>query len=181
MSMPWPKVDMDNIRRAGVNSFGYAGANAHAVVENDAQGLSRHVSSYKQVSTDNFFDDDDEYEDDEKDYETQASPTLLFFSANDRSSLEEYCKRFNSHLQNPSVSVELGDLAYTLSERRSRHYQDAVAITRSNPQYINQDTLIRGKRMLTTPRVAFVFTGQGAQWPTMGANLIRLPLSQEHS
>jgi acyl transferase domain-containing protein len=179
ISMPWPKVDIDNIRRAGVNSFGYGGANAHAVVENDAQGLSRHVSSYKQVSTDNFFDDDDDEYDDDDDYETQTAPTLLFFSANDQSSLEEYVKRFNSHLQNPSVSVELSDLAYTLSERRSRHYQGAVAITRSNPQYINQETLIRGKRMSTPPRIAFVFTGQGAQWPTMGADLIRdFPLAK---
>ncbi|KFY12772.1 hypothetical protein V492_03668 [Pseudogymnoascus sp. VKM F-4246] len=178
MSMPWPKVDADNIRRAGVNSFGYGGANAHAVVENDAQELSRHVSSYKQVTTD-FFDDDDDEFDEEQDSETQAAPTLLFFSANDQSSLDEYIKRFSSHLQNPVVSLELGDLAYTLSERRSRHYQGAVAITRSNPQYINQETLIRGKRMSTVPRVAFVFTGQGAQWPTMGADLIRdFPLAK---
>lgn len=54
-----------------------------------------------------------------------------------------------------------------------------VAITRSNPQYINQQTLIRGKRMSTAPRVAFIFTGQGAQWPTMGADLIRdFPLAR---
>ncbi|OBT44805.1 Type I Iterative Polyketide synthase (PKS) [Pseudogymnoascus sp. WSF 3629] len=179
MSMPWPKVDADNIRRAGVNSFGYGGANAHAVVENDAQELSRHVSSYKQVSTDFFDDDDDDDFGEEQDNKTQAAPTLLFFSANDQSSLDTYIKKFNSHLQNPLVSLELGDLAYTLSERRSRHYQGAVAITRSTPQFINQDTLIRGKRMSTVPRVAFVFTGQGAQWPTMGANLIRdFPLAK---
>ncbi|KAL5454073.1 hypothetical protein PMIN06_005174 [Paraphaeosphaeria minitans] len=179
MSMPWPKVDADNIRRAGVNSFGYGGANAHAVVENDAQGLSRHVSSYKQVTTD-FFDDDDNDEFDEEQYDdTEAAPTLLFFSANDQSSLDEYIKRFSSHLQNPLVSLELDDLAFTLSERRSRHYQGAVAITRSNPQYINMETLIRGKRTSTAPRVAFVFTGQGAQWPTMGADLIRdFPLAR---
>ncbi|KAL5382066.1 hypothetical protein DPSP01_006743 [Paraphaeosphaeria sporulosa] len=178
MSMPWPKVDADNIRRAGVNSFGYGGANAHAVVENDAQGLSRHVSSYKQVTTDFFDDDDDEFDEDQEDG-TQATPTLLFFSANDQSSLDEYIKRFSSHLQNPLVSLDLGDLAYTLSERRSRHYQGAVAITRANLQHINTDTLIRGKRTSTAPRVAFVFTGQGAQWPTMGADLIRdFPLAR---
>lgn len=153
------------------------------MVENDAQGLSRHVSSYKQLTTDFFDDDDDEDDDDEyddeQDYETKAAPTLLFFSANDQSSLDEYLKKFNTHLQNPLVSLELGDLAYTLSERRSRHYQGAVAIVRSNPKYINQETLIRGKRMPTVPRVAFVFTGQGAQWPTMGAELIRdFPLAK---
>ncbi|KAH7070015.1 PKSKA1 [Paraphoma chrysanthemicola] len=180
MSMPWPKVDADNIRRAGVNSFGYGGANAHAVVENDSRGLSRHVSSYKPISTD-FFDDEDEDEDYDEDEEagTEAAPTLLYFSANDQSSLDDYVKKFSSHLQNPRVSLELGDLAYTLSERRSRHYQGAVAITRSNPQYINEKTLIRGKQTSTAPRVAFVFTGQGAQWPTMGADLIRdFPLAK---
>jgi acyl transferase domain-containing protein len=160
-----------------------SGANAHTVVENDAQGLSRHVSSYKQLTTDVFDDDDDDDGDDgydeEGDYQAHATPTLLCFSANDPSSLDEYVKKFNTHLQNPLVSLELNDLAYTLSERRSRHYQGAVAIVRSNPQYINQEALIRGKRASTAPRVAFIFTGQGAQWPKMGAELIRdFPLAK---
>lgn len=166
-------------RQAGYTA-NRSGANAHTVVENDAQGLSRHVSSYKQLTTD-FFDDDDDDDDldGEKDYGTQTPPTLLFFSANDQSSLDEYIKKFNSHLQNPLVSLEFNDLAYTLSERRSRHYQGAVAITRENPQHINQETLIRGKRTSTVPRIAMVFTGQGAQWPTMGADLIRdFPLAK---
>ena len=178
MSMPWPATGADNIRRAGVNSFGFGGANVHVVVENDAQGLSRHVSSYKQLTTD-FFDDDDEEDDLEETFQAQTPPTLLYFSANDQSSLDDYVKRLNTHLQNPLVSLDLSDLAYTLSERRSRHYHGAFAITHSNPQFINKETLIRGKRTSTPPRVAFVFTGQGAQWPTMGAELIEnFPLAK---
>lgn len=177
MSLPWPSTGIDRIRRAGVNSFGFGGANAHVVVENDAQGLTRHVSSYKQISTD-FFDDDDD-DDLESGSQTQGPPTLLYFSANDQSSLDNYVKRLNTHLQNPLVSLELQDLAYTLSERRSRHYHGAFAIARSNPQFIAQGSLIRGKRSSTPPRIAFVFTGQGAQWPTMGAELIEnFPLAK---
>jgi acyl transferase domain-containing protein len=177
MSMPWPRSAVGNLRRAGVNSFGFGGANAHVVVENDYQGLSRHVSSYKQLTND-FFDDDED-EDQEGDSKTQGTPTLLYFSANDESSLNEYIKKFNSHLQNPLVSLNLGDLAYTLSERRSRHYHGAFAVTRSSPQFVKQETLIRGKRTSTPPRIAFVFTGQGAQWSQMGAELIqRFPLAK---
>nr|BAM77409.1 polyketide synthase [Talaromyces purpureogenus] len=182
ISLPWPVTGTDNVRRASVNSFGFGGANAHAVVENDARSLSRHVSSYKQLTTD-FFDDEDD--DEEGDYnqngETKADtpPTLLVFSANDQSSLQNYVKALNAHLQNPMVSIDLGDLAYTLSERRSRHYYGAFAMVRSSSQTINQETLIHGKRASSAPRIAFVFTGQGAQWSTMGADLVKtFPLAK---
>jgi acyl transferase domain-containing protein len=178
MSLPWPATGADGIRRAGVNSFGFGGANVHVVVENDSQGLSRHVSSYKKLTT-NFFDDDDEEEEAEEFTQFDSPPTLLYFSANDQSSLDGYVKRLNTHLQNPLVSLELGDLAYTLSERRTCHYYGAFAITRCNPKFIDQGALIRGKRASNPPKVAFVFTGQGAQWPTMGAELIEnFPLAR---
>lgn len=177
-SLPWPSTDTNVTRRAGVNSFGFGGANAHAVVENDVLFLSRHVSSYKQVTTD-FFDDDEDEDDDSRDTKTDNAPTLLVFSANDQPSLKSYVKALNAHLQNPTVAIDLGDLAYTLSERRSRHYYRAFALVYSSSQTINQETLVHGKPTSSPPRIAFIFTGQGAQWSSMGADLIKFfPLAK---
>ncbi|KAI1765524.1 PKSKA1 [Hypoxylon sp. FL1150] len=178
MSLPWPSTGADVVRRASVNSFGFGGANAHAVVENDARALSRHVSSYKQVSTD-FFDDDEDEDDQVAVTKPDVAPTVLVFSANDQPSLKNYVKSLNAHLQNPTVSIDLADLAYTLSERRSKHYHRAFAIVRSSSQTINPDTLTLGKPTSSPPRIGFVFTGQGAQWSAMGADLVKsFPLAK---
>ena len=76
-SIKWPSTAI--IRRAGVNSFGFGGANAHVVLENTP--ISHHISSYLQVSS-NFFDDDEE-DNTEAIVESTSSLKLLVFSAND--------------------------------------------------------------------------------------------------
>ena len=167
-SIKWPSTAA--VRRASVNSFGFGGANAHAVLENAP--ISRHVSSYQQVSS-SFFDDEDDEGDDEVVAGSTVPPTLLVFSANDQSSLKDYAKALSSHLLNPMVSIELGDLAYTLSERRSRHYYRAFTVTRSSKAKVNEETLVLGKPASSPPRIGFVFTGQGAQWSQMGLDLVK--------
>ncbi|KAK8008137.1 polyketide synthase [Apiospora marii] len=170
--LPWPSTGATAVRRASVNSFGFGGANAHAVLENDAQFLSRQVSSYKRLVWDFLADDQDE-DDPSRDPSADLPPTVLAFSANDPKSLTGYVKSLNAHLQNPAVSIDVADLAYTLSERRSRHYNRAFALVRSSSETINPNTLVQGKPTSSPPHIAFVFTGQGAQWPSMGAELIK--------
>ncbi|KAK1964571.1 PKSKA1 [Colletotrichum sublineola] len=177
-SLKWPTTSL--VRRASVNSFGFGGANAHAVVEN-ATGL-HHVSSYKQVTTD-FFDNDDDDEESEvvngRKADDTVAPKLLVFSANDQASLQSYVQRLSSHLLNPMVSIDQDDLAYTLSERKTKHYYRAFALTRSNKANISLDSLVQGKQASSPPRVGFVFTGQGAQWSQMGAELVKFhPLAE---
>ncbi|KAK4120691.1 PKSKA1 [Parathielavia appendiculata] len=169
-SLKWPGTA--TVRRASVNSFGFGGANAHAIVEN-APDSHHHVSSYRQVTT-NFFDDDDDEEDRDGGgpATTAVPPTLLVFSANTQTSLKKYVKALSSHLLNPMVSVELNDLAYTLSERRSRHYYRGFTVTRSIKTGISDESVLTGKQASSPPRIGFVFTGQGAQWPKMGAELV---------
>ncbi|KAF2231041.1 PKSKA1 [Viridothelium virens] len=174
-SVRWPSRAA--IRRASVNSFGFGGANAHAVLENAP--VSDHVSSYQQVTA-SFFDDDEDEEENEAAAENAGPPTLLVFSANDQSSLKNYAKALSSHLLNPMVSIDLGDLAYTLSERRSRLYYRAFAVTHSSKAQLGEESLIMGKQASSPPRIGFVFTGQGAQWSQMGADLIKhFPLAKK--
>lgn len=109
-------------------------------------------------------------------------PKLLVFSANDEYSLRSYIKTLSAHLADPSVNVRASDLAHTLSEHRSRHHQRAFAVVGAQPagEKLSSSTLIApesavfGRRAASTPRVGFIFTGQGAQWPQMGRDLLAL-------
>ncbi|KAK7915179.1 type I iterative PKS [Apiospora marii] len=175
--VPNPNIDWENLRVKASriplpwpSSTGAAAAVRRA--SNDAQSLSRQVSSYKKLVWDFLADDEDE-DDPSRDPSADLPPIVLVFSANDPKSLTGYVKSLNAHLQNPAVSIDVGDLAYTLSERRSRHYNRAFALVRSSSETINPNTLVQGKPVSSPPRIAFVFTGQGAQWPCMGAELIK--------
>ncbi|KAJ5137885.1 reducing type I polyketide synthase [Penicillium atrosanguineum] len=166
MSIKWPEQALD-VRRASVNSFGFGGSNAHAILEN-APFASSHVSSYKEITTD-FFGDDDEDEDIAG--TGDSPPKVLVLSANDQGSLKNYVNALAGHLINPSVSVDVDDLAYTLSERRSHLYYRAFAV--SSTSSIDHSKVQFGQKAASTPRIGFVFTGQGAQWSQMGASLIK--------
>ncbi|KAJ6443718.1 Polyketide synthase [Purpureocillium lavendulum] len=166
-SMPWPAGAR---KRASVNSFGYGGSNAHVVLESAEQYLqdshaTSYVSSYLADEADIFGDD------------VLASPTdvakrprLLAFSANDETSLRDYVKQLRKHLINPSVRVNLQDLAYTLSEKRSRHFNRAFLL--ADKTALDEGALVLGKKSPQPPKIGFVFTGQGAQWSQMGKALV---------
>ncbi len=97
-------------------------------------------------------------------------PYTLVFSANDEASVRSYCKAISQHLIRPGVSVKMPDLAYTLSERRSRHFHRAY-VSASTPSF-NEAEIVYGKRSTNAPRIGFIFTGQGAQWSQMGKALV---------
>ncbi|KAI8626383.1 hypothetical protein F5Y19DRAFT_221991 [Xylariaceae sp. FL1651] len=160
--IPWPDCD-GKPRRASINSFGYGGANAHAVIEEaNAQHRDFHISSF--ASTDDMSWDGVENED-------VAKPQTLVVSANDAASLKASIQALCTHLVNPRVKVDLHDLAYTLSERRSRLWHRAYVTTRNTEIEVNDFTL--AKKNSQTPKIGFVFTGQGAQWPQMGKELLQ--------
>ncbi|KJZ72361.1 hypothetical protein HIM_08287 [Hirsutella minnesotensis 3608] len=157
---PWPR---GALRRASVNSFGYGGSNIHALVEHPTILLpgyeSTSVTSYAADSDDMFADDD-----------VDKARRLLVFSANDDASLKAYVKECIRHLSNPAVKVQSADLAYTLAQRRTRHFFRAYAV--SDGPVFKKSQVVHGKPA-SSPRIGFVFTGQGAQWPQMGRELIR--------
>ncbi|CAG5139713.1 uncharacterized protein ALTATR162_LOCUS550 [Alternaria atra] len=155
VATPWPHVP---IKRASVNSFGYGGSNAHAVVD-EAKGLGLyHTSSYTA--------DEDEYDF----QETVERPRLLVLSANSEKSLQSQLSELDKHLSDPAVGIKLNDLAYTLSERKSRHYHRGFTIATSTE--LDMQSFQRGHVRPELPNIGFVFTGQGAQWPEMGKALV---------
>ncbi|KAK0702400.1 reducing type I polyketide synthase [Lasiosphaeris hirsuta] len=155
-------------RRASVNSFGYGGSNAHVVVDEATHVVNssalRHVSSFA-GDVEDFFDLGDD-----EDVAVSKRPKVLVASANDEESLKSQINALTGHLLNPAVKVKLDDLAYTLSERRTRHYRRAFTVSKTTE--LSKDGFVFGKKKAEAPRIGFIFTGQGAQWPQMGRDLI---------
>ena len=164
---PWP---MGMMRRASVNSFGYGGSNAHAIVEHPSVLIpgyeSRLVTSYSSTEDDLFADEDED-----------TSRRLLVFSANDETSLKAYVNGMVRHLANPAVKVDSGDLAYTLARHRTQHFHRGYAV--ADGPTLRESQVVYGKRG-PSPPIGFVFTGQGAQWPQMGRELLdKFPVARD--
>ncbi|OJJ95935.1 hypothetical protein ASPACDRAFT_47290 [Aspergillus aculeatus ATCC 16872] len=139
--IPWPG---DRALRAGVNSFGLGGVNAHAILESAEYLTPVHSPCERK----------------------DPGPSLLCFSANTPESLADLIQRNHEFLANHPES--LPDLAYTLAARR-------VHLPFRAASMVLNDRSLRTSVFSRTPAqpqdVAFVFTGQGAQWPGMGYQL----------
>ncbi|OBR09603.1 KR domain-containing protein [Colletotrichum higginsianum IMI 349063] len=170
--VPWPD---GRKKRVSVNSFGVGGSNAHVIVE----ACRPSKSLRPRVPT------------------TEAARVLLLFSATHPWSLQKQVLNHRNYLlerlpaSRDDVAGLLRDVAYTLGCRRHhfplRTY--TVVGVQQEPENENRDkTQAASGGLLTfvdaghsghvqdkTPpsRVAFVFTGQGAQSARMGYELLR--------
>ncbi len=143
---PWPQAEWP--RRAGVSSFGVGGTNAHVVIE-QAPALPPTTRG--------------------------RSHSLLLLSARSEQALAAQAGRLAAFLEaRPEIALE--DVAYTLQVgRRQFEYRrivvaesvaDAVARLRAAPAPGEQARL-----QASAPEVAFMFPGQGAQYPGMAREL----------
>lgn len=162
------------------NSFGYGGTNAHAIIDG-AGGLPSIQSSRESISID-------------EGQETQANPRkphLFLFSSHDQVSHNSIRKQLNDHLESSnSVSSSLSgleenafleNLSFTLGERRSRFNWKSYAIASTIKELSDAISApgFKPTRSNGQPRIAFVFTGQGAQWAQMGVQLMKYPVFKE--
>ncbi|KAK8135399.1 PKSKA1 [Apiospora sp. TS-2023a] len=169
----WPQ-STSGLRRASVNSFGFGGTNAHVVLEaRDSMVKDPRVRKGFVFSNhgSSLFGLDAGLE------AESERPYILALSANDKDALETNMKTLANHLGDPAVGVKLSDVAYTLSERRTHHFHRGFVIADSLD--LSPDSMMLGKKKAQPPRVAFIFTGQGAQWSQMGRDLIEsFPLAK---
>jgi acyl transferase domain-containing protein/SAM-dependent methyltransferase len=144
---PWPQ---DGGERASVNSFGIGGANAHAIVESArTHGVVAHVPVAARPS------------------DSQDIPHLLLYSANSSDSLRRMVEAYQTFVD--ESPEKLGALAYTLANGREHLQYRAFAVASKD----RQPTVSPLTRIGQSPKVVMVFTGQGAQWPTMGKELLQ--------
>ncbi len=143
-------------RIVGVNSFGFGGTNAHAVLAEPPDPGSSPAA----------------------DPSVRARPTVLPISARSEEALVASAGRLAEHLAiNPDIT--LGDLGYTLGRRRShlnhRHVviADSTAGAREQLQALADGGQISsGRTDSSTPKLAFVCTGMGPQWWQMCRGLL---------
>ena len=200
-ALPWPTP---GLRRASVNSFGFGGSNAHVVLDdaynylkfngisgfhNTAQtpptpdqlalSLGKSVLHNNPLSpVENGFSPEGGVDLDVD----ESQPKILVWSAADEGGVKRLATVYSDHFKSltlaPSERNEyLSDLAYTLAERRSVLPWKSFAITHSMSQLqtagVSPPRAVRSK-MRTG--IAFVFTGQGAQFAGMGRNLLVYPI-----
>ncbi|KAK5996028.1 Polyketide synthase-nonribosomal peptide synthetase phmA [Cladobotryum mycophilum] len=161
LAVSWPDLAPGAVRRVSVNSFGFGGSNAHAILE--AYEPSASEASSEDVSN-------------------STVHVALNFSAASESALRVMLRQYADHLEeNPSINLR--DLASTLNTRRST-FTVRTSVFGSTAMQLSQGLRERSEADKTTlipvppkspsskPRVLGVFTGQGAQWKRMGAELL---------
>lgn len=97
----------------------------------------------------------------------QAVPRLLVLSARHPQSAKDASRRLDDYLGRSSSA--LGDVAYSLSARRPSHGHRTFCVTdgTTRPEWSPVSRATTGP-----PALVWVFTGQGAQWPQMGKQLM---------
>lgn len=137
---PWPQSRHE---RASINSFGIGGVNAHVILDSAA---SFNASTAPAQAPD--------------------TPQLLLYSANSPKSLTRMIDNYREFVEKNPESI--GDLAYTLANRREHLTHRAFAVASRG----GLGTVSPMTKSGQPPKVVMVFTGQGAQWPRMGRELL---------
>ncbi|MEO6081739.1 MAG: type I polyketide synthase, partial [Umezawaea sp.] len=146
-SREWPAADRP--RRAGVSSFGISGTNAHVILEEAPEEELRLPAA------------------------PGAVPWVL--SARTGEALREQAARLRDHLVSQEVSPV--DVGFTLAGGRALFDHRAVVFDKESLAAVAASEAAPGAVVGSvstsgTPRVAFVFPGQGSQWVGMASGLL---------
>ncbi|KAI9163194.1 Lovastatin nonaketide synthase mokA [Paramyrothecium foliicola] len=165
---PWPEIAPGQPRRASVNSFGFGGTNAHAIVEEYkptvASSIARSVAQESNPSS-------------------EAYTLPLVLSAKSERSLKSLMKQTIQFMKS-RPDIDMLDLLWTLLRKRSilPFRQTVTGDSRESIMLALESAISDNKtpepnlRSFTAsqekPRFLGVFTGQGAQWRGMLKSLI---------
>ena len=178
----WPSVPAGSPLRASVNSFGFGGTNAHVILETPPQHVQEEQHRQRH-------DDEERF----------VGPLLL--SANSQTSLVRSVAAYANYIRN-NAQVDLADLTWTLQFRRTHFNANRTFFSGATRKKLlaYMDTFVTENNVASNttstasanegdpyaslgedgPAILGIFTGQGAQWPSMGRNLIlHSPLFRE--
>jgi acyl transferase domain-containing protein len=165
----WPN---NNLRRASVNSFGFGGSNAHIIIDDAGGYLREHglVGHHSTVRRDAAVVPNGVHS-------STIRTKLIVWSANRETALSSMTEAFAKHFAAPESLEDsdhlVDDLAYTMSCRRTHHEWRSCAIVDSSLNLKDISQIIsKPSRSNKSPVIAFIFTGQGAQYKRMGTQLL---------
>jgi acyl transferase domain-containing protein/NADPH:quinone reductase-like Zn-dependent oxidoreductase len=168
--------ECNQVRRASINSFGYGGTNAHAILD-EAEGYltsRRLTGSWRTTIIDGEpVTPEEPLTPDEPE---QVRKNVFVLSAFDDKAGVAYADKLANHLRSSTKSNDyLTDLSYTLNERRSRFAWRRAFVADSIDDLTVKLTAkdLKFTKSGKTPLLGFVFTGQGAQWYAMGRELLK--------
>ncbi len=144
--VPFP--EREGPRRASVNSFGFGGTNAHAILEQwPVPQLAEHE-------------------------EDDGRPLLLPVSARSAEALRFLADSYATLLTQEGATLQR--IARAVSRQRDHHplRTSVVATSATEAADALRQLTIEPKRTTTRPAIAFVYTGMGPQWWGMGRELL---------
>ncbi len=158
-------------RLAGVSSFGFGGTNAHVILEETPSS----VNIYQLPVT--------------SEGRTERSHHILTLSAKCEKALQELAQRYEEFIENNSTAsssqrsaLRCADICYTTNTGRS-HFNHRLAIVAESTETLHQQLkafetgkdlpgIVKGQATSKkSPKIAFLFTGQGSQYVNMGREL----------
>ena len=151
--IPWPQPE-DEIRTACVNSFGFGGTNAHAIL--------------KEYRTKNIHEND-----------KLNSPFVITLSAVDQEPLKENIERFCRDIQSLN-NINMSSLSYTTTRRRDHLAVRKAFVVETTDQLSKQcQEFLRlqqvRQRETVQNKIVFVFCGVGTAWIGMCLSLLDIP------
>ncbi|KAK4243753.1 hypothetical protein C7999DRAFT_35902 [Corynascus novoguineensis] len=184
-TMEWPGSGQ---RRISVNSFGFGGANAHVILDDAYHYLkernlvgNHNTTVYNDESSDSAIStgiSTPTTSESEKCEDKQ----LFVFSSRDQAGLQRLAQVYRNELESKAKEEDLQylyNLSYTLAARRSHHdfryFVTASSLGELSTQLSKAVPKIK-RSSRRDKNLVFVFTGQGAQWPAMGIQLLSHPV-----
>ncbi|KAM6478156.1 beta-ketoacyl synthase domain-containing protein [Trichoderma sp. SZMC 28011] len=163
----WPTLSPGTPRRASVNSFGFGGTNAHVILESWAP------------------------EDVHQEDALQVPCGPLTLSANTEKALLARARHISEALKAGKIT-NLSNLAWTMQCRRTQFpYKMYVSSSTAEGLIEKLDDVESKSNSIATKgihvtedlpaRILGVFTGQGAQWPSMGRRLYEKSVTFKHT